>query len=73
MGEIYDLEAAILEDAAKKKKPVRLITINGYQMNAVIDDFDGNVILCRIAGRKHMVYRNALSTIVLEPQGGKDK
>lgn len=74
MEEYANLEAKTLEEAMESGKPVRLIFTTGYQCLAVIDDYDCNVIRCRVKRReadrvteqRWTVYRNGLSTIVQE-------
>lgn len=71
-----NLEAKALDEAMESGKPVRLIFTTGYQCLAWIEDYDCNVIRCRVRvpkkdhGRtidqKWTVYRNGLSTIVQE-------
>lgn len=60
-----NLEVELLEEAIEKKMPVRLIFTTGFQCEAIIEDYNYDVIHCRVAGKKWLVYRNGLSTIVL--------
>lgn len=64
MEEIISLEEKKLQGAVERGKEVRIIFKNGYQMNAVITDFDCNVLVCRVKGEEQMVYITAVSTIV---------
>lgn len=73
--ELYpELENRTLDEAIEGKKPVRLIFTTGYQCLAVVEDYDCNVIRCRVQKKDHgelveqmwTVYRNGLSTIVQE-------
>lgn len=73
--EMYpELENRTLDEAIEGKKPVRPIFTTGYQCMAVIEDYDCNVIRCRVQKKDHgeiteqkwTVYRNGLSTIVQE-------
>ncbi len=74
MEEYANLEAKTLDEAMENGKPVRLIFTTGYQCLAVIEDYDCNVIRCKVQKRDHnqtteqnwTVYRNGLSTIVQE-------
>lgn len=63
MEEIYELEARKLQEAVADGREVKIHIVNGYRMEAVILDFDCNVILCRSGGKERMVYRHAVSTI----------
>lgn len=74
MEEYANLEAKTLDEAMESKKPVRLIFTTGYQCLAIVEDYDCNVIRCRVQKKDHgelveqkwTVYRNGLSTIVQE-------
>lgn len=65
MDEMTSLEARTLDAAIESGKAVKIIMVNGYQATATILDFDCNVILARVNGQKWMVYRHAVSTIVM--------
>ena len=65
MEEILELEARLLEEAVHKKQKVRLFLLNGYTTEAVIEDFDCNVIVATVNDRRWMVYRQGISTIEL--------
>lgn len=65
MEEVVSLEEILLQEAVEHGKEVKIFLKNGYQMDAVIIDFDCNVLLCRVRGEKQMVYISAVSTVVL--------
>lgn len=65
MEEIYELEAAKLQQCVESKAKVLIYVTNGYQIRGRIVDFDGNVIVVRADGLEQMVYRHAVSTIAL--------
>ncbi|TYP78258.1 RNA chaperone Hfq [Paenibacillus methanolicus] len=49
------------------RTPCTIITTNGVQMKGTIETFDRYVVLVRSAtGRSSMIYKHALSTIVVE-------
>lgn len=61
---IINLEEAKLQGAVERGKEVKIILRNGYQVHAVITDFDCNVLILRVKGEEWMMYINAVSTIV---------
>ena len=65
MEEVVSLEEILLQEAVDRGKEVTIFLKSGYQMDAVIIDFDCNVLLCRVKGEKQMIYISAVSTIVL--------
>ena len=66
MEEIFELEEANLAKAVEEKLPVKIVIINGFKMDGIIEDYDRNVIICRSHGKRKMVYRHAVSTIEME-------
>ena len=60
-----DLEFNELAKMVASKKEVTVILQNGYQIRCVIEDYDSNVILVRSGQKANMVYRQVISTIVL--------
>lgn len=66
MEEIFELEEANLAKAVEEKLPVKIVIINGFKMDGIIEDYDRNVIICRSRGKRKMVYRHAVSTIEME-------
>lgn len=61
-----ELEPKALDEVIKKGGLVRLIFKNGYQCDALILDYDFDVLIVKVVGKRWLIYRNALSTIVLE-------
>lgn len=63
-------ERNLQEDFLKKlqqgRKPVTIITANGFQMKGNIIAYDQFTLLVEIAGRQNLVYKSAISTIVEE-------
>lgn len=63
--EIYSIEAVRLSEMIRKETEVTLIFNTGYQARGVITDFDDDVIIVNVKGQEWMVYRSAVSTIVM--------
>lgn len=66
MDEFRKLEELALEAAVTAGETVRIFLINGYQAAAVILDFDDSCVLAKVNGKKWLIYRHAISTIVLD-------
>ena len=61
-----DLQERLLLWAQRHRKPVLVITTNGFQMRGVITGFDRDVIaLADDMGKLRMVYKHAISTVAL--------
>lgn len=43
---------------------VTIITTNGYQMKGIIAGYDADTILVDTFGRKRLVYKSSVSTII---------
>ena len=65
MSELKDLQEHLLLEAQKLRKPVLIITTNGFQMRGVIDASDRDVIVLKDERRLQMVYKHAISTVTL--------
>lgn len=66
MPELESLETKALDRAIDETAVVRLIFVTGYQCEALILDYDADVIVAKVKGRRWLIYRSALSTIVLD-------
>ena len=68
--EMISIEAVTLAEAVRKEKNVVLIFTDGFKTPAVIVDYDDVVIVARVRDQEWMIYRHALSTILLGNIGG---
>lgn len=60
-----DLEFDQLEKLVKSKKQVVIFFCNGYQLRAVIHEYDANVMIVTVNDKRMMVYRQNISSITL--------
>lgn len=65
MDEYGKLEELALSAVVESGEPVMIFLINGYQAKGEILDFDDGCILAKVNGKKWLIYRQAVSTIVL--------
>ena len=65
MSEQKDLQEQLLLRAQECRKSVLVITTNGFQMRGIITGSDRFVIALKDDGRLQMIYKHAISTIVL--------
>lgn len=65
MIEAKDLQERLLFRAQELQKPVLIFTMNGFQMRGVIVGSDRFVIALKDNKGLQMVYKHAISTIVL--------
>lgn len=66
MDEIKSLEEQMLAEMAEARAEVRIVFTNGFQTTAVIKDFDCETILAEVRGKLWLIYRHAVSTVVLD-------
>lgn len=67
METIKDFEDAFLQEAVDEGKQVRLFHTTGYQQLVTILDYSMDALLIlKDNGKKCLVYRYGLSTIVME-------
>lgn len=57
------VQTAVLESARKTRTACTLYLMNGFQMRAVIKNYDSRSILVECDGRQCLVYKHAVSTI----------
>ena len=60
-----DLEFDRLEKLVKSKKQVVIYFCNGYQLRAVVNNYDNNVLIVTAGDKPMMVYRHNISSITL--------
>ena len=65
VDEMASIEVRKLEEAMRTQAIVKLFFVNGFATEARIEDFDCEVIVARVKDREWIVYRHALSTIVM--------
>lgn len=58
------LECSILSNMKMNKIPVTVIIINGFQIKGVIIGDDTNIIVVESDGKKNIIYKNNISTII---------
>lgn len=66
MDEIKSMEEQMLAEVAEARSEVRIVFTNGFQTTAVIKDFDCETILAEVRGKMWLIYRHAVSTVVLD-------
>lgn len=66
MDEIISFEDRFLSEAVESGKTVRLIHTTGFQQDVVILDYYYDVLLVKTKEKKGIVYRQGLSTILMD-------
>ena len=61
-----NLQEEFLAQLQRKQQPVTIIMANGFQMRGTIIGADQVTILVESGGKRQLVYKSALSTIVGE-------
>ncbi|MFW6281405.1 MAG: RNA chaperone Hfq [bacterium] len=64
MKQQVNLQDSILNEVRKKKIPVTIYLVNGYQLNGLVLGFDNFTIILNNEGKEQMVYKHAISTII---------
>lgn len=63
MQKTQNLQDAFLNYIRRKKIPVTLFLMNGFQLRGVVRSFDSFVVLIDADGRQQMIYKHAISTV----------
>ena len=58
-----NLQDSFLNEARKKRAPLTVFLVNGFQMRGTVLGFDSFTVLLESEGRQQMVYKHAISTI----------
>lgn len=64
MRQQINLQDNLLNTVRKKKIPVTIFLVNGYQLNGLVAGFDNFTIVLFTEGKNQMVYKHAISTII---------
>ena len=64
MYEKTGLEKSILEEIIGNKIPVTVFLMNGFQYRGLITNHDDSVIVIEAEGKRQMVYKHAVSTVL---------
>lgn len=59
-----NLQDNILNEVRKKKIPVTIFLMNGYQLTGNVIGFDNFTVILNTDGKEQMVYKHAISTII---------
>ena len=65
MSETTNLQEAILKEVKREKVPVTLFLMNGFQLRGVVTGYDSFVVMLVSDGKQQMIYKHAISTLVL--------
>ena len=64
MKDIINWQNELFKEASRDKIPVTIITTNGFQLKGIITGFDDFVVILLSDGKRHMIYKHAISTVV---------
>lgn len=53
----------VLSSCRRKRTPVTVFLMNGFQMRGIIDAFDDDVVILISDKKQNMIFRHAISTI----------
>ena len=63
MAKVLNLQDSFLNDARKRKIPLTVFLVNGFQMRGTVTGFDSFTVVLDSEGKQQMVYKHAISTI----------
>lgn len=59
-----NLQDLFLNQARKEKIELTIFLVNGVQLKGTVKGFDSYIIVLENAGKQHMIYKHAVSTII---------
>ncbi|MFV0520635.1 MAG: RNA chaperone Hfq [Lachnospirales bacterium] len=66
MGKIFNLQDMILNNARKENVEITLFLMNGIKYKGFVKGFDNYVVIIDVLGKRQMIYKHAVSTIIPE-------
>ncbi len=61
-----NLQDIFLNQVRKDKTPVTVFLVSGFQIRGLVTGFDNYTIVMECDGKQELVYKHAISTIVLQ-------
>ena len=58
-----NLQDNFLNQMRKENRAVSIHLLNGFQMKGYVKGFDNFTVILEVAGKQHLVYKHAISTI----------
>ena len=63
MAKALNLQDSFLNEARKRRVPLTVFLVNGFQMRGTVTGFDSFTVVLDSEGKQQMVYKHAISTI----------
>ena len=63
MTKIKNLQDVFLNEARRKRVPLTVFLVNGFQMRGTVTGFDSYAISLLSDGKEQLIYKHAVSTI----------
>ncbi len=63
MIKALNIQDSFLNEARKKRAPLTVFLVNGFQMRGSVLGFDSFTVMLESEGKQQMVYKHAISTI----------
>lgn len=61
-----NLQDIFLNQVRKDKTPVAVFLVSGFQIRGIVTGFDNYTIVMDCDGKQDLIYKHAISTIVLQ-------
>lgn len=63
MIKTLNIQDSFLNEARKRRAPLTVFLVNGFQMRGAVLGFDSFTVMLESEGKQQMVYKHAISTI----------
>ena len=63
MAKVQNLQDSFLNEARRRRIPLTVFLVNGFQMRGTVTGFDSFTVVLDSEGKQQMVYKHAISTI----------
>jgi host factor-I protein len=65
MQKLQNLQDQFLNQARRERMLVTMFLMNGFQLRGIVRGFDAFVVIVDSDGKQQMIYKHAISTVVL--------
>ena len=65
MQKIESYQDQFLNQARRERTPLTVFLMNGFQMRGIVRGFDSFTVVLETDGKQQLIYKHAISTVVL--------
>ena len=67
-----NLQDSFLNQVRKENSEVRVVLLSGHEMTGFVRGFDNFTVVLSVKGQQHLIYKHAISQIILRRRSTKE-